>query len=419
MDAPFILLGPLLSPSGMDAADWLPDGALVVDEAGRIVHVGHAASIATTMSPYPVIRTNDLILPGFIDTHVHAPQLDCRGRHGADLLQWLDSYIYPAEQRFSDEILAADVSRRFFASLVSAGTTTALVFATSHEHATHIAFAEAEKCGMRIIMGSMLMDRNAPAELCVDRCSAEAAMGRLIERWHLATPLLRFAVSPRFAPACTLEMLRMAADTARRHDLHIQTHCNEALSEISLMQQLFPHSGSYTQLYHSAGLLGTKTILGHNIHTDQAQLRLLTESGAAVAHCPDSNLFLGSGRFPLDEHLQAGLRIGLGSDVGAGTTVHMLSIMRSMAHAQGKSLHPLLPLYCATLGGATALGLEHETGSLTAGKSADIIIMHIDNLLCHGSGDVGVVDVASALVYTTPEERVRRVWVAGKELTIR
>ena len=419
MNAPFTMFGPILSPRSSGSADWWSDGALAVDERGTITYVGEASTLPEHLRPLPFQHTTDLILPGFIDAHVHLPQLDCRGKFGEDLLHWLHHYIYPAEERFADEAVARSTASRFFAALTNEGTTTAMIFGTTNEKATHIAFEEAEQSGLRILMGSMLMDRNAPDQLCLDVAPAVASMERLIEHWHRVTPLLRYAVSPRFAPACSPALLRAAADTAARHDLHIQTHVNESRQEILLVRELFPEAASYTDVYLKAGLLGPKTILGHSVHTDQNELTIIAERDAAIAHCPDSNLFLGSGRFPLDLHRRHGVRIALGSDVGAGTTLSMLTVMRSMAHAQGSSLHPFVPLYHATLGGAVALGLEDETGSLQTGKSADFITVAVDRQ--SGEADIPpqdqCIETASSLVYRTPEERVRRVWVQGTERT--
>lgn len=419
MDAPFVLTGAIASPRSRESMDWWPDGALVVDQKGSFAYVGQRDSLPEQYHALPQQQIDGLIFPGFIDAHVHLPQLDCRGKFGETLMEWLHDFIYPAEQRFENENIARNTAQRFFRALIETGTTTAMVFGTSHERATHIAFEEAEHCGLRIIMGSMLMDRNAPQALCVEASQAQYAMERLIERWHLATPLLRYAVSPRFAPACSPELLRMAGDTARRHSLHVQTHFNESPGEIASVRALFPEAESYADVYEASGLLGPNTILGHSVHTDVRQLQQIAATSTAVAHCPDSNLFLGSGRFPLEAHLEHGIRIALGSDVGAGTTLSMLSVMRSMSHAQGKSLHPFLPLYHATLGAAEALGLDNETGSLTAGKSADLITISLSPE--PGANEAFIsgnpIDIASALLYSTSEEHIQRLWVRGKELT--
>lgn len=420
MRPPFVLTGAAANPRGPKEMDFWPEAAIVVDEKGMIRYIGKAAALPEQWQPLAQQRVAGLLFPGFIDAHVHLPQLDCRGRFGASLLDWLHDFIYPAESQFINDEVARDVARRFFLALTEAGTSTAMVFCTSHTRATDIAFEEAEASGLRVIMGNTLMDRGAPEQLCVPAMQAMIETERLIERWHRATPLLHFAVSPRFAPACSSELLHQAGALAAKYDLHIQTHFNESRQEISSVRSLFPQAAHYAAVYHEAGILGSKTVLGHSVHTSDTEMTFLAKSGTAVAHCPDSNLFLGSGRFPLELHEQYGIRVALASDVGAGTTLDMLSVMRSMCHAQGRSLHPFLPLFLATLGAAQALHLQEETGSLTPGKSADIISIPLpghsqDNSNQHS---MTAVDLASALVYTTSCGRVLRHWVGGRELPI-
>jgi guanine deaminase len=416
---PFVLTGPAASPRSPNAMDFWPAAAVAVDEKGRILYAGDATMLPEPLQSLRRQNVEGLLFPGFIDAHVHLPQLDCRGRFGETLLDWLRDFVYPAESLFMDDAIARDVARRFFQALIDAGTSTAMVYCTSHARATNIAFEEAERSGLRVIMGNMLMDRGAPGQLCVPADEAMIETEELIRRWHRATPLLRFAISPRFAPACSSELLHRAGKLAAKHGLHIQTHFNESLEEVASVRSLYPEAAHYAEVYHAAGLLGTKTVLGHSVQTGIPEAELLFRTGTAVAHCPDSNLFLGSGRFPLELHQQHGIRIALASDVGAGTTLDMLSVMRSMCHAQGRSLHPFLPLFLATLGAAEALSLQHETGSLTPGKSADIITIPLPEHIVRGGSlhSITPADLASALVYTTSCERVLRHWVCGRERT--
>ena len=419
MNTPFRIHAPVVTPVARDRIAWHPRGAVAVNERGRILFRGDERDLLEELHALPELRSDDLLLPGMIDTHVHLPQFDCRGKFGATLLEWLDRFIYPEEMRFAREEVARDTARRFYRALRSAGTTTAMVYGSVHERATHIAFEEAERAGLRILLGNVLMDCNAPADLLLDAGEALAASRRLIGAWHRRTPLLSYVISPRFAPTCSAELLRGAADLAERHDTHIQTHLNESDSEIARVRELFPDSAHYTGVYREAGLLTPKSVFGHDIHTDDEQLSMLAAHGCAVAHCPDSNLFLGSGRFPIDMHERHGIRVGLGSDVAAGTTLSMLHVMRTMSYVQGHSLHPFLPLHTATLGGADALGLASETGSLDAGKSADMISVHVERQFCRGKSlqDLSDVEIASVIVYRTAETAVRRVWVGGTELT--
>lgn len=419
MNAPFRIHAPVVTPIARDRIAWHPHGVVVVDEDGRILFRGDERDLPEEMQALPKLRSDDVLLPGLIDTHVHLPQFDCRGKFGATLLEWLDRFIYPEEMRFAREEVARDTARRFYLALQNAGTTTAMVYGSVHERAAHIAFEEAERAGLRILLGNVLMDCNAPAELLLPAGEALAASERLIEAWHRRTPLLSYVISPRFAPTCSAELLRGSAELAERHDTHIQTHLNESVSEISRVRELFPDSAHYTGVYRQAGLLTPKSVFGHNIHTDDEQLSMLAAHGCAVAHCPDSNLFLGSGRFPIDMHEQHGIRVGLGSDVAAGTSLSMLHVMRTMSYVQGRSLHPFLPFHSGTLGGADALGLAAETGSLDTGKSADMIALHVEREFCRGKSlqELSDVEIASVIVYRTAETAVRRVWVGGNELT--
>lgn len=418
MNAPFRLHAAILSPRSREDADWHPRGVVVVDDRGRIAWSGDETLLPEHFTPLPAFRSPHVILPGMIDAHVHLPQLDCRGKFGASLLEWLDRFIYPEEQRFAGEAVARDTAHRFFSALAAAGTTTAMVFSTVHERATDIAFEEAERSRLRVIMGKVLMDREAPDALCEPAAAGLAATGRLIERWHRRNDRLWYAVTPRFAVSCSEELLAGAGALARAHDTYVQTHCNESGGEIERVCALFPGAAHYTGVYDAAGLLGPRTVLAHNIHTDEAQLAQLAARGCAVAHCPDSNLFLGSGRFPIDAHDRHGLRVALGSDVGAGTTLSMFHIMHAMSHVQGRSLHPFRPLYHATLGGAEALGLACEIGSITEGKQADLIEVCFEHRFCKGKGitELSAQEIASVLVYRSTDQRVGNVWVGGELL---
>jgi guanine deaminase len=290
-----------------------------------------------------------------------------------------------------------------------------MVYGTVHPRATDIAFEEAERAGLRIILGNVLMDVHAPDALLLSAADSLRTSEELIERWHRKTPLLQYAVTPRFAPTCSVELLRGAGALAARHSTYVQTHLNESAGEIARVRKLFPEAAHYTDVYREAGLLSDRTVLGHNIHTDDAQIDVLRTHDCAVAHCPDSNLFLGSGRFPLEMHAEAGLRVALGSDVGAGTTLSMFHVMRAMSYVQARSLHPFLALYNATLGGAAALGLSDDIGSLEAGKQADMISVRIERQFCRGKSlsDLSPVEIASVLVYRSEGSAVTRSWIGG------
>jgi guanine deaminase len=414
----FRIQAALLSPRNAEELSWHPRGTLVIDEHGCIAWHGNTAELPEQYHSLPSLESEHILVPGLVDAHVHYPQLDCRGQFGTSLLEWLDRSIYPEEARFAGAAVARDVARRFFSELLHAGTTTAMVYGTVHETATDIAFEEAEQSGMRIILGKMLMDREAPSALLETAEAGLAATERLIRKWHKKNPRLFYAVSPRFALGCSADLMQGAAALATRYDTYVQTHCNESLEEVTRVSALFPEAEHYTDVYARAGLLSPRTVLGHNVHCDDAQLRQLQSHECAIAHCPDANLFLGSGRFPLDAHQRHGLRIALGSDVGAGTTLGMFHIMHSMSHVQGRSLDPLLPFYHATLGAATALGMQEEIGSFETGKQADITEACIPRYFCQGKPleHLSPREVASVLVYRSADLRIGRVWIGGERL---
>jgi guanine deaminase len=415
---PYRLHAPLLTPVRHDDTRWHPAGVLAVDEHGRILYAGDASSLPEAYQPLPRVDALDVLLPGFVDCHTHLPQYDCRGKFGKTLLDWLETFIFPAEARFADEHVARDTAQRFFAGLRDAGTTTAMVYASEQVRATDVAFEEARRSGLRVLMGKVQMDRDVPDAL---RETAEQSLRdtrALIERWHRRTEKLWYVVTPRFAPVCSEPLLRGCARLAAEYGTHIQTHINESPQEISAVRALFPDAASYTDLYRRCGLLTDRTVLGHNIHASDEELALCEAHGAAVAHCPESNLFLGSGRFPLERYERRAIRFGLGSDVGAGTTLSLFAVLRAMSWAQGRSLHPSQLLYRATLGGAEALGMADDIGSLEEGKLADFIAVRVDRHFCGGKTleQLKPIEIASAIAYRSQPADVRGVWVGGERM---
>jgi guanine deaminase len=415
---PFRVHAPLLTPAASGGTRWHPSGSVAVDERGRIIYAGDAADLPAACAALERVDTSSLLLPGMVDCHVHLPQYDCRGKFGVSLLDWLDSFIYPAEARFADAVVARDVAARFFRALRDAGTTTAMVYSSVHLRATDIAFQEAQRSELRILMGKVQMDRDAPAELLESRIDSLRDTRELIERWHRATGKLRYVVTPRFAPTCSPELLAGCAALAGEYGTRVQTHINESAAEIAEVRALFPDAASYTDVYRRAGLLGERTVLGHNIHASDEELDACDRLGCAVAHCPESNLFLGSGRFPLERYEGRSIRVGLGSDVGAGTTLSMFSVMRAMSWAQGRSLHPEQLLRRATLGGAEALGMADEIGSLEAGKQADMIALRLDRHFCRGKSleELRPLEICSSVAYRAQSEDITGVWVGGLRL---
>ncbi|HMO45288.1 MAG TPA: guanine deaminase [Rubrivivax sp.] len=336
-----------------------------------------AQSAAPDASWQRIDHAGKLVLPGFIDTHVHSPQLDVIGSWGAQLLDWLRDYTFPAEQRMADAAAAQAGSAMFLDALLAHGTTSAVVFPTVHKASADALFGAALERGMRLISGKVLMDRHAPPTLCDEVEGAERDCRELIERWH-GRGRLAYALTPRFAPTSSGAQLAMAGRLLASHDgLYMQTHVAENRDEVRWVAELFPQARSYLEVYEGHGLLGPRSVLAHGIWLDDADRERLAARGAQIAFCPSSNLFLGSGLFGWTAAEDAGVPISLGSDVGGGTS---LSMQRTMADGYkvqalaGTRLSAWALLHAATRGAALALGLQREIGSLEGGATADLCV---------------------------------------------
>jgi guanine deaminase len=354
---------------------YRPDHWLLIDD-GRIV-----GAQPGTQTPDASWVQHDhsgrLILPGFIDTHVHSPQLDVIASYGTELLDWLNNYTFPAEQRYADAGEAVAGAARFLDALLAHGTTSAVVFPTVHKVSTEALFAAAQSRGMRLIAGKVLMDRHAPEGLRDDVARAERDCVDLIQRWH-GTGRLAYAVTVRFAPTSSPEQLAMAGALCKAHPgVYMQTHVAENRDEVRWVRELFPEARSYLDVYARAGLLYPRSVLAHGIWLDDEDRAALRDSGAQIAHSPSSNLFLGSGLFDWRAAEAAGAAVSVATDVGGGTS---LSMLRSLADAYrvqamaGQRLTAWKALHAATLGAATALGLADEIGSLEPGRLADVCV---------------------------------------------
>ena len=318
-----------------------------------------------------------LILPGFIDTHVHMPQLEVIASYGTELLAWLNTYTFPAEMRFADPEYAQAGAALFLDALLAHGTTSAVAFATAHKVSADALFAGAQQRGMRLITGKVLQDRHSPDGLRDDVAQAERDSVDLIQRWH-GRDRLAYAVTVRFAPTSSPEQLAMAgALCASDATLYMQTHVAENRDEVAWARELFPEARSYLDVYTRAGLMHPRSVLAHGIWLDDADRAALRDTGAHIAHSPSSNLFLGSGLFDWRAAVQAGSGVSLATDVGGGTS---LSMVRTMADAYkvqamaGQRLTAWKALHAATLGAAQALRLGDEIGSLEAGRVADVCV---------------------------------------------
>jgi guanine deaminase len=367
---------------GEAATKFIADGLMVV-EGGKITAVGPYAELQATVGNAPVVDyTGRIIVPGFIDTHVHFPQTEMIGAFGEELLKWLETYTFPTEKQFQDKEYARSVARVFLKELLRNGTTTALVFASVHKESAAALFEEADKLGMRLIIGKVLMDRNAPEYLRDTPETAYADSKALIDTWHKKGRNL-YAITPRFAPTSSPAQLEAAKRlVAECPDCYMHTHVSENKGEIAWVKELFdgvvPAGTSYLGVYDHFGLMTPRAVFAHAVHFEDADFQLLAQRQSAIAFCPTSNLFLGSGLFKLADARRFKAKVGLGTDIGAGTSFSMLQTLNEaykVVKLQGGKLSAVEGLYLATLGSARALSLEDRIGSLRAGGEADFAVL--------------------------------------------
>jgi guanine deaminase len=369
--------GDALEPGG--PIEWLDDGALVVRD-GCVAALGEARSmLATLPADTPLTDySGKVIVPGFVDTHVHYAQTDIVVSYGAELLDWLERYAFPAERAFADPAHARQVAEFFCDELLANGTTTALVFATVHRHSADAIFAAAAKRGMRLVAGKVMMDRNCPEWLRDTPESSYEDSKALIASWH-GRDRLEYAVTPRFAASSSEAQLRFAGRLCDEHPgVLLQSHLAENRAEVEWIRELFPAARSYLDVYDRFGLLRPRAVYAHCIHIDRADRERMAATGTAAAFCPSSNLFLGSGLFDLREARETDMGVGLGSDVGGGTSLSMLRTLHDaykVVKLSGQTLAPWRAFYLATLGGARALGLDGAIGNFAPGKEADFVVL--------------------------------------------
>lgn len=377
--------------SGKHAVEHVMDGLLIIDQ-GHIVACGAYDTLYPQWQTVLTAADTDiechagLLLPGLVDCHVHYPQLDIIGSYGNTLLDWLDQYTFPAEKAFADFTHAQQVAERFLQALLRRGTTTAMVYGTVHAHSVDAFFQAAAPRDLRMICGKALMDRNAPGYLQDTATQGFQDTQSLIERWH-DKARFAIAVTPRFAPTSTPLQLQLAGDLLKTHpSLYLQTHLSETQQEVDWVKALFPDARHYLDVYDRAGLVGPRSMFGHGIYLEDAEWALLKSRNARIAHCPSSNFFLGSGLFDAHRARQEGVLMGLGSDIGAGTSLSMLDTAGDAyltSALRGHPLHPEEMLWLLTLGGAQALQLDELIGNFASGKEADFIEIVIpdDSLL--------------------------------------
>ena len=361
------------------AIEYIADAVTVI-RGGLIERVGSADALLPLLGA-DVVMTNHggkILLPGFIDAHVHYPQVDVIASYGSQLLDWLNRYTFPAEIKFADRAHADAMAEFFLDRLVENGTTTASVFCTVHPQSVDAFFSASEARGLRMIAGKCLMDQNAPDGLRDTAESGYADSKTLIERWHGHARSL-YAITPRFAPTSSRAQMATLRALSREHpSVYIQSHVAENKAEMAWVAELFPEHRSYLDVYDAYGLLRDKSIYAHCIYLDDADRARMTAAGATSAFCPTSNLFIGSGLYDLQRALAAGNVVSVGTDVGGGTSYSMLRTLGEAYKVQqilGASLSPAYALYLATLGGARALSLDDKLGSISVGKEADFVLL--------------------------------------------
>jgi len=410
-------LGCIVQAGANGKLSVVENGVLWIDPSGRVAALcGERKQIM--LATRVVDWGENIIIPGLVDAHLHLPQAPFSGVGGGELLPWLQQQAFPTEARFADPALAKRVAERFFTGLAAVGTTSAAVFMTVHEAATRIAFTAAAKSGLRVWMGNALMNRQCPRALQLDIPGAVEASLALIREWH-GKGRMQYLVTPRFALSCTPQLLRAAGRLAAEHGLRIQTHLSENSSEIAAVADAFPECNSYAAVYAQNGCL-EGALLAHCVHLQNEELQLLSDAHATVVHCPSSNRFLGSGVLGYERILKAGIRLALGTDVGAGYGLSMLKEMRE-AMESSKTWNLLHPdrsqiemslgraLFMATASGAQALGAGAYLGKLEPGYQADFVVLD----------DTCINPWSDCQLFQQPVQRLQRIIYHGEAALVR
>ncbi|MBU3917573.1 guanine deaminase [bacterium] len=365
------------------AYEYFENGVLIV-ENGHISLTGPYDELKQSIPDDAEIHdySGKLILPGFIDTHLHYPQTDIIASYGKQLMEWLEKYTFPREGKFENSEYAESVAEFFLDELLRNGTTTAQVMSTVHMHSADILFRKSWERNLSMITGKVMMDRNAPEYLLDDPIRGYEESLELIHRWHEKDRLL-YAVTPRFAITSTEEQLKKSAELLdAAPNLYLHTHLSENKDEIAFVAELFPWSKDYLDVYDKFGLVTRRSTYAHSIHLSNQNFKQMAEKKASIAFCPTSNLFIGSGLFNLRKPVSAGVKVGIGTDIGGGTS---FSILRTLGEAykvlqlRGQSLSPLKAFYLATQGGAESLCLDDKIGNFKTGKEADFIVLNLDS----------------------------------------
>jgi len=359
--------------------DYWESGCVLI-EGGFITSVGDASLVEVPNDVRIIDHGEDLILPGFVDGHVHYPQMNVIASFGAKLIDWLNTFTFPEEAKFSDKSYASAAAKFFLSEALRNGYTTSAVFCTVHPQSVEAFFTEAERLGLRMIAGKVLMDRHAPKSLLDTAQTSYDQSKELIDKWHNKNRAL-YAITPRFAPTSTPEQLEVSGALYRESEgVYVQSHVSENVDEISWVAELFPQASSYLDVYNGFDLLGPRTLYGHGVHFSDADIEMVKDTDTSIIHCPTSNLFLGSGLFDYQKFKDVGARIALGTDVGGGTSLSPFATMKAayeIAQFCNYSLTPFEAFYLLTLGGAEALHLGDKIGRIAPGYEADLTVVNL------------------------------------------
>ncbi|MYD09948.1 MAG: guanine deaminase [Chloroflexi bacterium] len=419
----YSLIGDPFFEAPADCVVYEADGLIWIRD-GRIEAVGDYGALRQQMPDEVSIHhyPDSILLPGFIDAHIHYPQVEIIGAYGTQLLEWLNKYTFPAEARFNDPAHAQRIAEFFIAELQRNGTTAASVFCTSAPGSVDAIFEAAQKDNMLLLAGVMMMDSHAPANILDTAQSSYDASKTLIERWHKRGRCL-YTVTPRFALTSSPQQLELAGALMREHaDVRLQSHISENRAEVARAAELYPQRANYTDIYDHYGLLDERAIYGHAIHLSEGELRRFHETGAKIAHCPTSNFFIGSGLFDIarTRHAARPVTVGLGTDVGGGTSFSMLQTMSEaykMAQLRGISVTAAQSYYLATLGSAQALGIDDRVGKLQPGYAADIAVLDpraTPLLALRADVAESIDELLFALMICADDRAVKATYVAGE-----
>ena len=408
---------------------YFDDGLMVVDnKSGKIIDVGNFSDLRSSwdISNNLIHFRDRLIMPGFVDTHVHYPQYKVIASYGTSLLEWLNKYTFVEEQRFSDVAYAYQIANLFLDELIKNGTTSVMTFCTSFKQSAEAFFNAAENRNLRMAAGKVMMDRHAPDELCDNPDNSYSDSKELIEKWH-NKGRLRYAVTPRFAPTSSSSQLNQAARLLNEYPsddqtkgVLLQTHLNENDEEIAWVNDLFPDSNSYFGVYEDHGITGNRSVFGHCIHNTEEEYQRMAKTGSKVSLCPTSNLFLGSGLFELEKLESYGIDVSLASDVGGGDSFSMFKVMNEaykICRLNDFNLDPIKAFYLTTLGAAKVLDMNDSIGNFEVNKEADFIVIDLNATEIISQKNkiaMGVNDILFNLMTLGDDRLIDEVFILGQ-----